>query len=272
MDLLQAPAGGPRALFGIDIHEMQPYRPLPVQIAEQIAGPDDHRRARLLVPARHRGDQLPRRARQDLGRRRGDRPRARGLRYFHGAGLFELAATTTAACSGSGDAGRGPCRRTPSWSASTPARGRRARSCATWPVTPAPPSRAPSCAPTRSSASARQLTDELPALLERQPRRLSRLRVRHRADGRRGVRGRRRARRAGCSGTAPRRRAGGDGGDRRRLQGAVVPPGPPATVRSWAVAGRELAAAWDRAMAGLDGERRLIASDGWCSGAELSAG
>ena len=66
------------ALFGIDIHEMQPYRPLPLQIAEQIdARADDHRRARLLVPARHGRDQLPQRARQDLGRGRGDRPRAR---------------------------------------------------------------------------------------------------------------------------------------------------------------------------------------------------
>ncbi len=40
-------------------------------------GADDHRRARLLVPARHRGDQLPPRARQELRRRRGDRPRRR---------------------------------------------------------------------------------------------------------------------------------------------------------------------------------------------------
>ena len=53
-------------LFGIDIHEMQPYRPLPEQIAEQLArGRTMHRRARLLVPAGHGVDQLPQRARQD---------------------------------------------------------------------------------------------------------------------------------------------------------------------------------------------------------------
>ena len=63
-------------LFGVDIHEMQPYRPLPVQIAELIArGPDDDGRARRLVPARHRGHELSPRAREDLGRGRGDRPR-----------------------------------------------------------------------------------------------------------------------------------------------------------------------------------------------------
>ena len=35
---------------------------------------DDDRRARLLVSARHRGDELSQRAREDLGDRRGDRP------------------------------------------------------------------------------------------------------------------------------------------------------------------------------------------------------
>ena len=53
-------------LFGIDIHEMQPYRPLPR--ADRRADrrrPDDHRRARLVVSAGHGGDQLSQRARQD---------------------------------------------------------------------------------------------------------------------------------------------------------------------------------------------------------------
>ena len=61
MDLLQAARPSDvEALYGIDIHEMQPYRPLPEQIAEQIErGADADRRARLLLPARHRGDQLP---------------------------------------------------------------------------------------------------------------------------------------------------------------------------------------------------------------------
>jgi hypothetical protein len=79
------------ALFGIDIHEMQPYRPLPLQIAEQIdAGrtiiveldswflPDtaatsyrsEHVKTSVAVEA------------IDLERR--------WMRYFHGPGLFEL--------------------------------------------------------------------------------------------------------------------------------------------------------------------------------------
>ena len=62
------------SLFGVDIHEMQPYRPLPEQIAEQLRmRTHDHRRARLLVPARHRVDELPLRARQELDRRGRDR-------------------------------------------------------------------------------------------------------------------------------------------------------------------------------------------------------
>ena len=49
-----------------------------VQIAEQIErGRTIIVELDSLVPARHRGHQLPHRARQDLGRRRGDRPRAR---------------------------------------------------------------------------------------------------------------------------------------------------------------------------------------------------
>ena len=80
------------ALFGIDIHEMQPYRPLPLQIADQIdAGrtiiveldswflPDtsatsyrtEHVKSSVAVEA------------IDLQRR--------WMRYFHGPGLFELA-------------------------------------------------------------------------------------------------------------------------------------------------------------------------------------
>jgi hypothetical protein len=81
------------ALFGIDIHEMQPYRPLPLQIAEQIGAgrtiiveldswflPDtqatsyrnEHVKTSVVVEA------------IDLERR--------WMRYFHGPGLFELEA------------------------------------------------------------------------------------------------------------------------------------------------------------------------------------
>lgn len=80
------------ALYGIDIHEMQPYRPLPVQIAEQIAA------GRTLVvelDSFHLPDTAATSYRQahvkssviveaiDL--------EAESLRYFHGDGYFELA-------------------------------------------------------------------------------------------------------------------------------------------------------------------------------------
>ncbi len=62
-------------LFGIDVHEMLPYRPLPEHIAEQLSlGRTVLRRDRRLVPARHRGHQLPARASQDDRRARHDRP------------------------------------------------------------------------------------------------------------------------------------------------------------------------------------------------------
>ena len=43
-------------LFGIDVHEMQPYRPLPSRSRSSSARTDDDRRARLVVPARHARD------------------------------------------------------------------------------------------------------------------------------------------------------------------------------------------------------------------------
>lgn len=79
-------------LFGVDIHEMQPYRSLPVQIAEQLAGgrtviveldswflPDT---AATSYRAEHVKTSVAADA-IDLD--------AEVLRYFHGPGLFELA-------------------------------------------------------------------------------------------------------------------------------------------------------------------------------------
>ena len=90
-------------LFGIDIHEMQPYRPLPLQARRaDRQRPHADRRARLLVPARHRGDQLPQRARQELGRDRGDRPRgASGCATSTAPACTSSPARTTAASSAS---------------------------------------------------------------------------------------------------------------------------------------------------------------------------
>ena len=86
------PPGDVEALFGVDVHEMQPYRPLPNQIAEQIeAGrtliveldawflPDtaatSYRAAHVKTSCAFEAIDLE-----------GER-----LRYFHGPGLFELA-------------------------------------------------------------------------------------------------------------------------------------------------------------------------------------
>jgi hypothetical protein len=79
------------SLFGIDIHEMQPYRPLPLQIAEQI---DNGRTIIVELDSWH----LPDTAATSYGREHVKSSVVaeaidieRGwLRYFHGAGLYEL--------------------------------------------------------------------------------------------------------------------------------------------------------------------------------------
>jgi Domain of unknown function (DUF1839) len=85
------PPGDLEALFGVDIHEMQPYRPLPEQIAEQIDGgrtliveldawflPDT---AATSYRAEHVKTSAAIEAIDLEGRR---------LRYFHNAGFYEL--------------------------------------------------------------------------------------------------------------------------------------------------------------------------------------
>jgi len=79
-------------LFGIDIHEMQPYRPLPEQIAAQIGA------GRTLVVELD-SFHLPDTAATAYGKAHVKSsviaeaidPEAETLRYFHGAGYFELA-------------------------------------------------------------------------------------------------------------------------------------------------------------------------------------
>ena len=70
VDVLQAAAGGPRAALR-DRHPRAAALPAAARAHRRAdrRGADDHRRARQLVPARHRGAPLPARARQDLGRR-----------------------------------------------------------------------------------------------------------------------------------------------------------------------------------------------------------
>jgi hypothetical protein len=78
-------------LFGVDIHEMQPYRPLPVQIAEQIE------QGRTIIveldswylpdtaTTSYRTEHVKTSVAADA-----IDPEAETLRYFHSAGLFEL--------------------------------------------------------------------------------------------------------------------------------------------------------------------------------------
>lgn len=80
-------------LFGVDIHEMQPYRPLPLQIAEQI----DHGRSLIVeldswylpdtVSTSYRTEHVKTSVAADAIDVQGEI-----LRYFHSAGLFELRA------------------------------------------------------------------------------------------------------------------------------------------------------------------------------------
>ena len=52
-------------LYGIDLHEVQPYRGFPTLIATRLAaGPDGDARGRLVLPARRRGHGLPHRPRE----------------------------------------------------------------------------------------------------------------------------------------------------------------------------------------------------------------
>ncbi len=81
------------SLFGIDIHEMQPYRPLPEQIAEQIA------RGRTIIVELDSW-YLPDTATTSYRREHVKTsvaadaidPEHEALRYFHGPGLYELGA------------------------------------------------------------------------------------------------------------------------------------------------------------------------------------
>jgi hypothetical protein len=78
-------------LFGVDIHEMQPYRPLPVQIAEQIE------QGRTLIveldswylPDTASTSYRSEHVKTSVGADAID-AESETLRYFHSAGLFEL--------------------------------------------------------------------------------------------------------------------------------------------------------------------------------------
>ena len=111
-------------LYGLDIHEMQPYRPLPEQIAEQI---ELGRTIAVELDSWYLPDTAATSYRSEHVKssvdRRGDRPRGGGrCATSTGPATSSSTARTTAASSGS--AATSPttsCRPTRSWSASTPA-------------------------------------------------------------------------------------------------------------------------------------------------------
>lgn len=85
------PPGDLELLFGVDIHEMQPYRPLPDQIAEQLAA---GRTVIVELDAWHLPDTQATSYRAEHVKTSCaveaiDRD-GRRLRYFHNAGLYEL--------------------------------------------------------------------------------------------------------------------------------------------------------------------------------------
>jgi hypothetical protein len=85
------PPGDLEALFGVDIHEMQPYRPLPEQIAEQIAA---GRTLIVELDAWHLPDTAATSYRTEHVKTsvavEAIDPDGEYLRYFHNAGLHEL--------------------------------------------------------------------------------------------------------------------------------------------------------------------------------------
>jgi hypothetical protein len=86
------PPGDLERLFGVDIHEMQPYRPLPEQIAEQIA---DGRTMIVELDAWHLPDTAATSYRSEHVKTsvafEAIDPAGERMRYFHNAGLHELA-------------------------------------------------------------------------------------------------------------------------------------------------------------------------------------
>jgi hypothetical protein len=80
-----------QALFGIDVHEMQPYRPLPEQAAEQIA---EGRTLIVELDSWYLPDTLATAYRCEHVKSsvvvEGIDPAGERLRYFHGTGLYEL--------------------------------------------------------------------------------------------------------------------------------------------------------------------------------------
>ena len=91
MDVLQASPEDLESLFGVDIHEMQPYRPLPEQIAEQL-----HAGRTIIVeldswylPDTASTSYRSEHVKSSIAADAIDVD-AQTLRYFHGPGMFEL--------------------------------------------------------------------------------------------------------------------------------------------------------------------------------------
>jgi hypothetical protein len=85
------PPGDLERLFGVDIHEMQPYRALPDQLAEQLG---DGRTMIVELDAWHLPDTAATSYRSEHVKTsvavEAIDPSAQRMRYFHNAGLYEL--------------------------------------------------------------------------------------------------------------------------------------------------------------------------------------
>ena len=92
VDLLQVSVSRSRALYGVDVFELNIWRPLPIHISRAARpGPPRHRRSGRLLPARHGGHARIRRehVKTSIGIQALDAQRRR-LGYFHNAGYYEL--------------------------------------------------------------------------------------------------------------------------------------------------------------------------------------
>ena len=155
-------------LYGIDIHEMQPWRSIPTQIAE-LLGAGRTLTVELdawLLPDTA-STSYRTRARQDHGRSpRRSTSKGSGCTTSTTARCTSSAATTTAGSSGSEARGPTCCRRTPSSCASTPVHGSPAPSCAVRRSTPCAAT-SPTRRPTDPFARfGERLAADLPGLLD----------------------------------------------------------------------------------------------------------
>ena len=243
------------ALFGLDVHEMQPYRAAAGQIAEQLAAgrtliveldawylPDtaatSYRTEHVKTSVIAEAIDVEARAAALLPQRRPLRARRRGLPRRLPARPRRLRRRPAALHRAR------PLRRRPAPRGRGAARGRPGAAARP----PRPASRRQPVRALRRRSSRR----DLPALLAGDAAALPRLRLRDGPDGRLGVRDRRLARRLAARRRGRPRRAAALQRDRRGLQGALASSSPGAARSTRRRRSTALAAAWDEAIDALD--------------------